>query len=251
MPLRVQRRVLRPASDRGWRRVRDEGSGYGPAVTPVGNELAAADLAAERRALVETLRAVGGEAATLVAGWTACDLAAHVAATEQLRGFPTFVGRSMVVRYGWRLNDLFRPVMAIDLRRFRRHGFEWALRRLARNPPVLLSRTALLPVSVFEIFVHHEDVRRANNVARTAPTPDLTPCIAWLLRYHRRPFGDIGVRVVLDNGRELKGGGDRSVTLAGSPDDIVLWLAGRRAMTAVTVTGDDVSAAQLAERLKI
>jgi uncharacterized protein (TIGR03083 family) len=116
---------------------------------------------AERRGLVADLKSVGPEAPTLADRWLARDLAAHVAATEQLRGAPTFVGRTLVMRYGLRLNETFRPIMAVDLRRFRRHGFDWALRRLEQPPPPLLSRTSLLPVGVFEVFVHREDVRRA------------------------------------------------------------------------------------------
>lgn len=197
-------------------------------MTPVEGGLKAADLAVERRALVAALKAVGPDAPTLAGAWTARDLAAHVAATEQSRGVPTFLGRTLVVRYGLRLNDTFRPIMAIDLRRLRRHGFDWALRRLERQPPGLPSRASVLPVSVFEIFVHHEDVRRPNDVAREAPIPDLAPCIEWLLRYHRRPLGHFGVRVVLPDGRELRGGGPGSaLTIRGSADEIVLWLAGR------------------------
>lgn len=201
--------------------------------------LTVADLARERRALVTTLKAVGPDAPTLAGAWTARDLAAHVAATEQLRGLPTSLGRTLVVRYGLRLNDVFRPVMAIDLRRFRRHGFDWALRRLEQEPPRLLARASLLPVSVFEIFVHHEDVRRPNDAPRQAVTPDLSPCIEWLLRYHRRPLGQVGVRVVLPDGRELRGGGQgATVTIGGSAEEVVLWLAGRRQAATVSVTED-------------
>jgi uncharacterized protein (TIGR03085 family) len=206
----------------------------------------------ERQALVATLRSVGPDAPTLVYGWSARDLAAHVAATEQFRGLPTFLGRSLVVRYGWRLNDTFRPLMAIDLRRFRRHGFDWALSRLERKPPRLLSGASLVPVSVFEIFVHHEDVRRRNDVVRRAPIPNLVPCIEWLLRYQRRLLADIGVRVLLSDGHELRGGGKRStVAVAGTAEEVVLWLAGRRDVAAVTLTGDDTGISELATRLKI
>ena len=163
------------------------------------------DLAAERRALVETLRAVGPDAPTLVDGWRAADIAAHVAATEQANGVPTFLGRTLVVRRAWRLNDTFRWSMAIDLKRFRRHGFDWALRRLERPSPRLLARPSVLPVSVFEVYVHHEDVRRANGVERTIPVPDLGPSIEWLRRYQR--LGEVDVQ--------------------GEPGEVVLWMAGR------------------------
>ena len=194
-------------------------------------------LAAERRGLAATLRAVGPEAPTLAGAWKAGDLAAHVVATEKLRGMPTFLGRRLVLR-GIRLNDTFAGAMAIDVRRFRRRGFDWALARLERQGPWLLDRPSVLPVSVFEIFVHHEDVRRPNAVAREE-TPDVVPSIEWLLRYHRKPLGETGVRVELPGGRELHGGGpERRLTLRGAPGEVLLWLAGRREVAEVEVDGE-------------
>ena len=68
--------------------------------------------------------------------------------------------------------------MAIDLRRFGRHGFDWAVKRLEQESPRLLGRAEVLPVSVFEIFMHHEDLLRTNDIARQSPVPDLFPCIS-------------------------------------------------------------------------
>src|SRR5207248_1602646 len=108
----------------------------------------------------------------------------------------------------------------------RRHGFEWALRRLERPTPGLLLRPAVLPVSVFEVFVHHEDVRRANDMEPRDPGIDVVPSIEWLLRYHRRRLGDVTVRIALPDGREHTGGtGERTVVVAGPPAEALLWLA--------------------------
>jgi len=196
-------------------------------------------LRAERHALAATLRAVGSGAPTLIPGWTASDLAAHVAATEQQRGLPTFVGRIAVARWGWRLNDTFRAIMAIDRRRFGRHGFDWALRRLEAPGPRLLERPSLLPVSLFEILVHHEDVRRANSLERTCPVPDVIPSLRWLLRYHRRLLRDLSVVVDLPGQAQLRGGnGSKVVPISGEPADVLLWLAGRQRAAFVDVEGD-------------
>jgi hypothetical protein len=158
-----------------------------------------------------------------------------VAATEQVHGMPTFLGRSLVAGLGLRLNDAFKPIMAIDRRRFRRHGFEWALARLERPGPALLARASVLPVSIFEIFVHHEDVRRPNNIDRADPMPDLVGSIEWLLRYHRRPLANRGVRIVLSGGLELRGGGDADVmTVSGDPGEVLLWLAGRNGEVSIS-----------------
>jgi len=200
----------------------------------------------ERAALAATLRRVGADAPTLVEGWSARDLAAHVAATEEARGIPTFVGRTLVARYGLRLNDTFRPAMAVDLRRFRRHGFEWAVRRLERDSPALLIRPMVFPVSAFEIFVHHEDVLRANDIERQEPSLDLIPSIEWLLRYHRRMLSDVAVLAVLPDGREIRGGGEGPVLdIRGTATEVLLSLAGRSVGTALKVewtgTGDQPS----------
>jgi uncharacterized protein (TIGR03085 family) len=228
---------------------RDREDDYGQAV-PAVEGLTAEVLDLERTALAATFRAVGPDGPTLVGGWKAADLAAHIAATEQLGGVPTFLGRSLVARFGWRLNDTFRPVMALDLRRFRRHGFDWAVTRLERPSPRLLSRAAVLGVSVFEIFVHHEDLRRPNNIARQAPAPDLAACISWLLRYHRRRLGPFGVTVVLPDGRELRGGGPGpALTITGSAEEALLWLAGRRDAAAVSVEENAEGASSVSERL--
>ena len=204
-------------------------------------------LADERRALAATLRSVGPDAPTLAGTWRARDLAAHVAATEQVGGMPTFIGRTLVARYGLRLNDSLRPVMRIDLRRFRRHGFDWAVRRLERPAPALLSRPSILPVSVFEIYVHHEDVLRANDRRRDAAPPRLDASIEWLLRYHRRLLGTAGVLVELPDGRTIHGGGDRTtLSVRGDAGEVLLWLAGRREVADVTVDGDLDVAVRLA-----
>ena len=176
----------------------------------------AEELAAERRALAATLRIVGPDAPTLVQGWTARDLAAHVAAMEQLHGIPTFVGRTLVARFAVRLNDPFRATMALDRRRFRRHGWGWCVRRLERDGPALLARPSVVAVSIFETFVHHEDVRRANGVERPSPEPDLAPSIEWLRRYQRI---------------------DPRTAITGAPAEVLLFLAGRPA-AGIAVDGE-------------
>jgi len=196
-------------------------------------------LAVEREALAVTLRAAGSGARTTIEGWTAADLAAHVVATEKHVGVPTFLGRQLVARYGWRLNDTFRRPMELDRRWFARRGFEWALRRIERDGPALLARPTVLPVSLFEIFVHHEDVRRPNGLPRTSEPPALEPSIAWLLGYHRKLLGSTRLRVVLPDGPELWGGGRQpGVTVRGEAPEVLLWLAGRREVADVAVEID-------------
>jgi uncharacterized protein (TIGR03085 family) len=204
-------------------------------VSDAGQATVADRIGQERAALVATLRSVGSDAPTLAGGWTSADLAAHLAATEQFRGVPTFLGRRAIVRFGWRLNDTFRPVMSMDLRRFRRHGFEWAVRRLERPLPTLLRLPSIAPITAFEVFVHHEDIRRANAMPARVPAIDLTPSLRWLLRYQRPLLRDVRVHLELPDGRILEeGAGPTPVVVSGPPGETLLWLAGRPAAVSVT-----------------
>ena len=201
----------------------------------------ASDLARERQAFVASLRTAGPEARTLLEGWTALDLAAHVAATEQLRGVPTFLGRRAIARFGWRLNDTFEPIMAFDRRRYAGRGFDEALARLSRPIPGLLLTRRVLPVAVFEIVVHHEDLRRgAGPAPPRSPEVDVLPSIEWLVWYQRRLLDGSPVRVQLADGRarEFPGGrAERPLSLHGPALEVLLWLAGRQEVADVEVDG--------------
>jgi uncharacterized protein (TIGR03085 family) len=203
----------------------------------------------ERRALRDTFQQVGPDAPTLAGSWTVADLAAHLVSGEQLGGVPTFLGRGFVARFGLHLNSPLAPVYQVEIRRFRRHGFDWALNRLAAAPPRLLGYASIAPVSLLEVWVHHEDVRRANAMAPRDPAtgPDLVPSLAWLLlRYHRKALGRIGVRVVLPGGKEVSNvdGGDAAV-IRGAPGEVLLWLAGRMSAANVCLEGPDQSLRRL------
>lgn len=194
----------------------------------------------ERRCLAQTFRDVGPDRPTLAGAWTTTDLAAHVVATEQLAGVPSFVGRVVVARYGWRLNELFRSTYQRDVRRFRRLGFDTAVERLSGDPPRLLRRPSVAPVGLFEVWVHHEDVRRANDlpVRTTDENPDLVPCLRWLLRYQHGLLGFVTLRLELPDGQVLTGSGPgEPVTIRGTPGECLLWLAGRRDVASVELDG--------------
>lgn len=195
-------------------------------------------LARERTELARTLRTVGPDAPTLAGDWKARDIAAHVAGTEQFRGAPTFIGRWLVARHGVRLNERFPRLTALEHQRSRRRGFEWSLRRIERPGPALLVRPSVAAVTLFELFVHHEDVRRPNGIARVDAEPDVLSAIEWLLGYQARRLGSTGLRIVLPGRREIRGGGRaETLTVRGEPSEVLLWLAGRREHTAVSLEG--------------
>lgn len=198
----------------------------------------------ERRAFAETLRRVGPEAPTLCGSWTAADVAAHVVSLDRLGGLPTFVGRTIVSR-GLRLNDAAGRFADASIKATRRRGFEWAVERLRSSPPRLLLRRAVTPIGLFEVFVHHEDVRRASEPAPSRAVPDgLVAVVPWLLRYHRRVLPQLSLIVRADDAEFATGEGPE-VVVGGSAAEVVLWLAGRTDTADVQLSGDDTAAESL------
>lgn len=137
----------------------------------------------ERKRFVDTLEAVGPGAATDIVEWTALDIAAHVASHDRLRGVPTFLARMLVAR-GVRLGDLARRAPQLTERALtaeKRRGFELILARLRRPSPPLLIHPLVRTIGLFEVWAHHEDVRRPNGIDRH-DHPPLEEVIAWLRR---------------------------------------------------------------------
>jgi uncharacterized protein (TIGR03085 family) len=209
----------------------------------------------ERRAMADTVEAVGADAPTLCGTWTAADVAAHVVSLDRGRGLTTFVGRLLVSRYTLRLNLpalRFPAVADASIRRARRRGVSWTVARLREPPPPLLARPSVAVVGLFEVWVHHQDVARANGGAPVT-APDLSAVMPWLLRYQRREVNGVRLTVVADDGQRWAAAGAVSstapqVTVSGAVPELVLWLAGRRGHAAVVVTGDAAAVARLDDR---
>ena len=106
----------------------------------------------ERAALVEILRAVGPDAPTLCEGWTTRDLVAHLLVRERrpdaVPGLVFGPLASYTARLQNRLTTSTKWEDLVDL--------------FASGPPAFSMFKLLDPVaSIHEMFVHHEDVRRA------------------------------------------------------------------------------------------
>ncbi|AWT51766.1 TIGR03085 family metal-binding protein [Mycolicibacterium smegmatis] len=194
----------------------------------------------ERAALVEAMRATGPDAPTLCEGWTTRDLAAHLVVRErrldaapgillpQLAGYTEKVQQQVTDSTDW-------PAL---------------LERIASGPPLLSPFKLLDPlVNVAEMFIHHEDVRRAqpdwsprvlddetaNAVARQVPM------------MARMTMAKSPVRVALTTpeGKTLATAGKGpAVTVTGAPGELLLFVAGRDQVR-VEFTGDENSIAAL------
>src|SRR3954471_5526077 len=147
----------------------------------------------ERRKLCDLFDEVGPNAATLLEGWTAHDLAAHIVLRERdLVAGPCIALPGPFQRFAER-----RRVTLAE-----RRGFEWLVARTRSGPPPGFFRIGWVRSfpNLNEFFVHHEDVRRANGLGpRHTPTPEREAAL-WRSvrrgsRYLSRRLRGIGLEI--------------------------------------------------------
>jgi uncharacterized protein (TIGR03085 family) len=187
----------------------------------------------ERAALVDTMRSVGPEAPTLCAGWTTRDLAAHLVIREYRPDaaagilIPFFAGHTAKVQ-----NDVAEQT-----------DWDALLNKVASGPPAYSPLKLLDPVAnIGEMFIHHEDVRRA----QSSWTPRvLEPALAKSLRrtlplMARMTLGKVPGRVTLrtpEGKTVLIAGSGPAITVTGVPEELLLFAVGREAQ--VDFDGDE------------
>ena len=177
----------------------------------------------ERAALVETMRTVGPDAPTLCGDWTTRDLAAH-----------------LVVREG-RLDTtpgIAVPFLAGYTEKVRRQAAEstdWneLLDKIASGPPLYSPFKILDPVAnMGEMFIHHEDVRRAQAGWEPRRLEGVTARALGrgLPLMARLTLGKAPARVSLctPEGKTLAAVGSGSaLTVTGELSELTLFIAGR------------------------
>src|ERR1700757_497225 len=106
----------------------------------------------ERSAMVGIMRAVGPDAPTLCEGWTTRDLAAHL----MIREYRPDAAPGIVIPYFASRTAKVQHEVA------ERTDWDELLDKVASGPPIYSPLKLLDPVAnVAEMFIHHEDVRRA------------------------------------------------------------------------------------------
>jgi uncharacterized protein (TIGR03085 family) len=141
--------------------------------------------AQERRKLCDVFDELGPSVATLLEGWTAHDLAAHIVLRERdLVAGPCIVFPGPFRRFAER-----RRVRLAE-----RRYFWWLVARIRSGPPPGFFRIGWVRSfpNLNEFFVHHEDVRRANGMDTRTLTPELE---AALWRNVRRGSCHLGRRL--------------------------------------------------------
>jgi uncharacterized protein (TIGR03085 family) len=178
----------------------------------------------ERAALVETMRATGPDAPTLCDGWNVRDLAAHLVVRERRLDaapgilIPFFAGHTEKVQ-----NDVAQT------------DWDTLVNKVASGPPLYSPFKLLDPVAnIGEMFIHHEDVRRAQPGWEPRV---LEPALANSLRRSlplmgRMTLGKLPGRVALrttDGTTVLTAGRGPAVTVTGAPQELLLFSVGRLA----------------------
>lgn len=196
------------------------------------------EILAERAALVSTLEQVGPYARTLAGDWSTTELAQHLAAQDRIKGLPAFAARRFVLGTNIRGTAAYlnRPRLAAIVNAGPR-GWDASLSRLRRQPPAALIRPPVATITLWEHFVHHEDVRRPASLPQR-PAPDMTTVIPWLLRYNRRRLRGTSIRVVTPDGTEWLPDAEPTLTVRGTQAEIVLWLSGRGQVADVRCEGN-------------
>ncbi|MGE5830161.1 MAG: TIGR03085 family metal-binding protein [Micromonosporaceae bacterium] len=198
--------------------------------------------AAERAALADLMASVGPDAPTLCAGWLTRDLAAHIIARERR---PDASGGIMLRPLAGYLKHVQDGIATRD----------WAdLVAAVRRPPwwsPISNRWLDEATNRIEFFVHHEDVRRAQDGWRPRQlSPDVSAALWRRVRALARLVlrrVPAAVTVVAPGFGEAPGGrGGPPARLAGEPQELLLFLTGRQDHALVELTGPE----KITERMR-
>ncbi|NEW39256.1 TIGR03085 family protein [Nocardia cyriacigeorgica] len=176
----------------------------------------------ERLALADAMIAAGPDASTLCGEWTVRDLAAHLVVRERR---PDAAPGILIKQFAGHLDR----VQAAAAQR----PFPDLIDEVRSGPPWWSPlRPVDSVVNLSEMFIHHEDVRRAGDEwdPRELSAADQDQLWKLLTRTARMSYRNCPVTVVLealDGRRVTAGAGDDEVVLRGEPAELLLHAFGR------------------------
>jgi uncharacterized protein (TIGR03085 family) len=176
--------------------------------------------------MVETMRTVGPDAPTLCGDWTARDLAAHLVVRE--RRLDATAGVAVPFLAGYTAKVQRQVTQSTD--------WDELLDKIASGPPLYSPFKILDPVAnMGEMFIHHEDVRRAKAGWEPRPLDDAT--VKALSRglpiMARLTLAKAPARVTIrtPQGKDLVSlGRGPELTITGEPQELLLFISGRDAV---------------------
>lgn len=171
------------------------------------------------------MHGVGPDAPTLCEGWTTRDLAAHLVIREyRLDAAP-----------GIMIPFFASHTAKVQNQVTEQNDWDELVAKISAGPPVYSPLKLLDPVAnVAEMFIHHEDVRRAQPGWQPRP---LEPGLSTTLRrtlplMARLTLAKVPGRVALrtpDGKTVLTAGQGPAVTVTGAPEELLLFSVGRQA----------------------
>jgi uncharacterized protein (TIGR03085 family) len=180
----------------------------------------------ERAALVETMRTAGPDAPTLCGQWTTRDLAAHLVVREGR--LDTTPGIAVPFLAGYTEKVRSQVAQSTD--------WDELLDKIASGPPLYSPFKILDPVAnTGEMFIHHEDVRRAQAgwEPRSLDDATVTALGRGLPIMARLTLAKAPARVSLrtPDGKTLATvGRGPELTATGQPQEVLLFISGRDAV---------------------
>ncbi|HTY31645.1 TIGR03085 family metal-binding protein [Mycobacterium sp.] len=179
----------------------------------------------ERAALVDTLRAVGPDAPTLCEGWKTRDLAAHLV----IREYRPDAAPGILIPF-------FAPHTAkVQDEVAGQTDWDELVDKIASGPPAYSPFKLLDPVAnVAEMFIHHEDVRRAQSgweprVLEQGLCRALRRTLPLMARLTLAKVpGRVALRIP-EGKTILTAGRGPSVVVTGAPEELLLFSVGREA----------------------
>jgi uncharacterized protein (TIGR03085 family) len=188
----------------------------------------------ERAALVTTMRGVGPEQPTLCGDWTTRDLAAHLVVRERrLDAAPGI----LIPKFADYTERVQHQVAA-------ENDWNVLLDQIASGPPLLSPFKLLDPiVNVAEMFIHHEDVRRAQSGWEPRRLDEGTTAAlarqVGLMARMTMSKTPAHVSLRTPDGKTLTTLGKGStVVITGDPGELLMFISGRDE-NKLTFSGDD------------
>jgi len=196
--------------------------------------------ASERASLSDLLGRVGPDAPTLCEGWSTRDLTSHLVLRESR---PDAV-----------LGVVIRPLSGWTARvqkKLARRDFTDVVGRLRNGPPrwsLFRPHAVDELLSNVEFFVHHEDVRRAAPVWEPRALDDATNTFFWeratRMAKHVLRSAPGGIELIRsDTGQHhavrAAVPGHSTLTLTGAPQELLLYMFGRRDHSLVSREGEE------------
>jgi uncharacterized protein (TIGR03085 family) len=178
----------------------------------------------ERAALADLFSSLGPDEPTLCAGWLTRDLAAHLVLRERRPDAAPGILLPLLAGHTRRVQDSLA----------RRPWTE--LVELVRTGPPALSPTRIpmvdRMVNSVELYVHHEDVRRAQPGWEPRPPDPARDAATWggvtragKVTLRRSPVGLVLRRP--DGAEAVVRRGPNTVIVTGQPGELLLWAFGR------------------------